>query len=227
MQNDGELGQSLGDLLQHVKAELRLGAGLELICAVAGADGDCQGVNTGAGDEFLHLVGVGEHSVLGLDLYVVLNACQLAKLTLYHHAVCVSIFHDLAGQCDVVLKGMVRAVDHDRSKAAVDASLADLEICAVVKVKGQVDIGIADRSLCQSHEIFVLCVLTCACGYLQDDGGLLFLSSLGDRLDNFHVVDVESADRVAAAVSLLKHFCGCNKCHFGFPPVKNSTVILS
>ena len=215
MQYDGELGQSLFNLFQHVKAELGLGAGLELICAVAGADGDCQRVNAGAGDEFLNLVGVGEHSVLCLDLDVVLNACQLAKLAFYHNAVCVCVFNDLAGQRNVVLKGVVRAVDHNGCKAAVNASLADLKICTVVEVERDIYAGVTDCSLCKTHEVFVLCVLTCACGYLQDDRGLFLCCCLGDRLNDLHVVDVESTDCVAAAVSLLEHFCSCYKCHSG------------
>ena len=51
VQHDGEAGQTLGALFQHVEAELGLGAGLELVSAVRGADGDGQGVTAGAGNE--------------------------------------------------------------------------------------------------------------------------------------------------------------------------------
>ena len=44
VQDYREAGQVLLNGLKHVEAELRLRAGLELVCAVAGADGDGQGV---------------------------------------------------------------------------------------------------------------------------------------------------------------------------------------
>ena len=59
VQHDREAGQAAGDLLQHVEAQLGLRAGLELIRAVAGADGDGQRVAAGAADELLDLLGVG------------------------------------------------------------------------------------------------------------------------------------------------------------------------
>ena len=69
MQHDGEAGQALADLLQHVEAQGRRhqdallidGAllGLELIRAVAGADGNSQGVAAGLGYELLNLLGTG------------------------------------------------------------------------------------------------------------------------------------------------------------------------
>ena len=74
MEHDGEAGQALGDLFQHVEAQGRrdqdalliagaLGGG-KLIGAVAGADGDGQRVAAGLGDELLHLLGMG----VGLSL---------------------------------------------------------------------------------------------------------------------------------------------------------------
>ena len=38
---------------------------------------------------------------------------------------------------------MVRAVDHNRGKATVNAGLTDVEICSVVKVKCEVNAAIA------------------------------------------------------------------------------------
>ena len=47
VEHDGEAGQAAGDLLQHVKAELGLGAGLELVSAVGGAGRVVNGAITG------------------------------------------------------------------------------------------------------------------------------------------------------------------------------------
>ena len=131
------------------------------------------------------------------------------------------VLNDLAGQRDVVLKGVMRTVDHDRGETAVDAGLADLEVCAVVEVEREVNTGILDRSLCQCNEVLMLCILSCACGNLQDNGGAQFFRRLGDRLDDLHVVDVECADGVTALVSLLEHLFGCYKCHFSSPLTDN------
>ena len=44
----------------------------------------------------------------------------------------------------------------------------------------------------------VVCVSACALGYLQDYRSVLLLASLGDTLNDLHVVHVESANSVAA-----------------------------
>ena len=84
------------DLFEDVKAKLGLGAGLELVCAVAGADGDGQRVAAGAGDELLDLFGAGVGAVLSGDLDLVLNAGESAKLGLNDDAVVMRVLDDLA-----------------------------------------------------------------------------------------------------------------------------------
>ena len=221
VEHDGEAGETMLDLLQNVKAQRRgnqnallvAGAllGGELVSTVRGTDGDGEGVNAGAGDEVLHLLGTGVGGVLGH--HVVLNAGQNAQLALDHHAVSVRVLHDLLGQSDIVLVAVVRAVDHDGGEAAVDAGLADLEVCAVIQVQSQIDAAVLDGGLSQSHQILMLGVLARACGYLENNGGLDLTGSLGDGLDDLHVVDVEGTDGVAALVGLLEHFLGCYECH--------------
>ena len=46
----------------------------------------------------------------------------------------------------------------------------------------------------------------------------LYLGGLGDALDDFHVVYVESADGVAAFIGLLEHFLGIHDRHGCTPP---------
>ena len=70
--------------------------GLELIRAVAGADGDGQRVAAGLGDELLHLLGTGVGRLVGGHLHLVLDAGQGAQLGLHHHAVVMGVLHDLA-----------------------------------------------------------------------------------------------------------------------------------
>ena len=74
VQNDGEAGKSLADFFEDIKTERRgneyamlvsraLLCG-ELVCAVGGTDRDGEGVNTGSGDEFLNLFGLGVRGML-------------------------------------------------------------------------------------------------------------------------------------------------------------------
>ena len=124
------------------------------------------------------------------------------------------VLHDLLGDLDVLGEGLAGGVDHNGGETAVDAGLAGLEIRAVVQVQGDGDVGaLDDSSLHQLHQVGVVGVGAGALGNLQDQGGLQFLSSLGDALDNLHVVDVESADSVAAVIGFLEHLGSGNQCH--------------
>ena len=93
---------------------------------MGGTDGDGQGINTGLGDELLDLFGTGVGADRVADL--VLDAGQGAQLALDDHAVVMGILDDLAGQGDIVLKGLGGSVHHDGREAAVDAALSLIHI---------------------------------------------------------------------------------------------------
>ena len=224
MQHDGEAGQTLADLLQYVEAQRRrhqnalliAGAllGLELIGAVAGADGDGQRVAAGLGDELLHLLRTGVGCLVGGHLDIVLDAGQGTQFGFHHDTVVMGVLHHLAGDLDILGEGLGGGVDHHRGEAAVDAALAGLEIGAVVQMQHDGDVGAAGHSgFHQLHQIGVIGVGAGALADLQDDGSVLLLAGLGDALHDLHIVDVEGADGVAAGICLLKHFLGCYQCH--------------
>ena len=224
VQHDGEAGQAVADLLQDIKAQLGLLAGLELIGAVAGADGDGQGIHPGAGNKFLHLGGIGELGIGFADIDSVLNAGKLAQLALHHNTVVMGIFHYLAGHSDVFLKAQLGAVDHHGGEAAIDAVLADLKAIAVVQMQGDRDIGIGHSGLHQFGEIDVLGIFAGAGRNLQNDRGLLQLGRFGNALYDLHVVDIESADGVAALIGFTEHFLGSDQWHNIDPPSKNRSI---
>ena len=224
MQHDGESGQALADLLQHVEAQGRRhqnallidGAllGLELIRAVAGADGNGQGVTAGLGYELLHLLGTGVGRGVVSHLHVVLDTGQRAQLRFHDNTVVMGVFHHLAGDLDVLSKGLGGGVDHHGGEAAVDAALAGLKVGAVIQMQHDGDIGAGRyRRLHQLHQIGVVGVGAGALADLQDHGSVLLLAGLGDALYDLHVVDVERADGVAAIISLGEHFLGSYQCH--------------
>ena len=213
MKNDGEAGQSSLYLSEDIKSQLGLLTGLELECAVAGADSDCERVNAGLGNKFFNLCGIGVGRILCRYVYIILYAGKSAKLALDSNAACMGVFNDLSGDRDVVFKAVLAAVDHYRRKSAVDAGFADLKVIAVVKVKGDIKSGLEHCSLDQLYEIAVLCIFACAGRNLKDKGCLLLHRSFGDALYDLHVVNVERADSVTACVCFFEHFGGVYQCH--------------
>ncbi len=213
VQHDREPGQALFDFLKDVEAQLRLGAGLELVGAVAGPDGNRQGVAVRPGDEVIDLVRVGVGRVGFGNIDVVLDAGQSAQFGLDHDAAGVGIFDNLAGHLDVLFITVMRAVDHDGGEAAVDAALAELERVAVIQVQGDGQIGLDQGRLHQLDQVGMVGVFTGAGRNLQDQGGLQVLGRLGDTLDDLHVVDIESTDGVTAFIGFLEHLFRVDEWH--------------
>ncbi len=181
---------------------------------MAGADSNSQGVAAGAGSEVNDFFGMGIHGLVGIDGNFVFNAGQGAEFSFNHNAVVMSIFDNLTGQGDVLFIGLGRSVDHNGSETAVDAALAELEAVAMVQMQGDRDFGVFDHSsLNQLHQVGVVGIGTGTLGNLQDDGSLQLSGGLGNALDDFHVVDVERADSIAAVIGLLKHFCSGYEWH--------------
>ena len=125
-----------------------------------------------------------------------------------------SIFDNFLCEGDIVLERMLGAVYHDGREAAVDARLADIEICAVVEMESEVNAAVLSCRMSESHEISVLCILACACGNLKNNRRFLLCRSLGDSLNYLHIVDVESAYGIAALISFFEHFLCCYYSHF-------------
>ena len=153
---------------------------------------------------------------LGGDLHIILDAGQSAQLGLHDDAVVVGVLHDLAGDLDVLGKGLGGSVDHNGGKAAVDAGLAGLKVGAVIQVQGDGDIGaLDDGGLHQLHQVGVVGIGPGALGDLEDQRGVDLAGRLGDTLDNLHIIDVEGADSIPAVIGLLEHFFGRNQWHEG------------
>ena len=210
MQNDRESGKSSGYFLQDVQTKLGIRAGFELICAVACADRDRQRVNACSLNKLFYLVGICEHSLVGIYTDSILDACECAELSLNYYAVLMSILGDLLGLSNIFLEIMAGIVDHNGSKTAVNALLADVEVCAVIQVQSDRNLGIQLNScLDELLQINGIRVLSCSCGCLKDNGRLELCCCLCDTLNDLHVVDIECADRVSAVISLFEHFCGC------------------
>ncbi len=216
MQDQGVVGQFLADGFQPGEVEVRLA--LELVGAVACADGNSQRVAACLFDKVHSLVGIGE-GMLGI-LHMFLNAGQLAKLGLYPDTAGMGIFNDFLGDGDIFFVGQGGTVDHDGGKAAVDAVLAHLKGRAVVQMDADRDAGILDQGCFdQLHDVDLAGIFSGASRNLQNHGRLLFRGSTHNALNDFHIVDVKRTNGELAFIGSFKHFFGANKGHVK-PPEK-------
>ena len=203
------VGQAAVDLLDEVHLQHVAGGLLgELVGAVAGADGDGQGVAAGVGDEVLGLVRVGQVRqglvAAQAGAVAVLDAAQAADLALDGHAQGVGLLHDLPGDLDVVLVGgrrlavlHQRAVHHHRGEALLDGAEAGRRAVAVVLVHGDGDLRVQlGGGQHQVAQVVVVGVGAGAAAGLDDDRAVGLGGGHHDGLDLLHVVDVEGADAV-------------------------------
>ena len=219
VENDGESGDALLDLVEDVQTDFRIVAGLEFVSTVAGSDSDGKAVNAGAFDEVLDLFRTGVGVVLALD--VVFDPGENTELTFDGDIVLVGELNDFAGTGNVLFVGQVAAVDHDRGETELDAALAGLEVRTVVEVQndrntlaaGQL-LGVLDRALGEVAEQSLVGVFTRTLGDLEDHRRLGLAAGLQDSLHLLEVVEVVSGDGISAIDSLFEQVTGVDQSEF-------------
>ena len=223
---DGEAGELLLDFVENVECEGRryqtaglgiAGAllGFELVCAVAGADGDCEGIAAGAGCEVDNLFGTGVVGFLCGNL--ILYACEDAEFGLDCHIVLVCIFNNLLGEGDVLFVRKGRCIDHHGTEAHIDATLAELETVAMIEMENDLGMLPAEflcifyRAFCHVAEEGLVGIVARTLGNLEDNRALGLSRGLDNGLELLHVVEVECGDGVTAFDSLCEHLAGVHK----------------
>jgi hypothetical protein len=226
VEDDGEAGELLLDLVEDVECERRgneaagLGVagallGFELVCAVAGTDGDCEGVATGAGREVDDFLGTGVVGFLCGNL--VFDTGENAKLGLYGNIILVCIIGDFLGKGDVLFVRKGRSIDHNGAEAHIDAALAKLEAVAVVEVKDDLGmlpaefLGICDSAFGHIAEKGLVGIITGAFADLEDNRRFGLCSGLDDGLELLHVIEVEGGNSVTAGNGLCEHLTSVHK----------------
>ena len=134
-----------------------------------------------------------------------------SEFAFYGYVILMSVFNDFSRYFYIFFVGESRAVDHNRGKAAVYASLAGIEVGTVVEVKNDGYFGtFLNSRLYEFNEVSVVCIRSRAFAYLQNNGCFFFLARLGYTLNDFHVVYVERAYGVTAFISRRKHLFRIN-----------------
>ncbi len=189
----GHAGNFLRDGFDNVEVKRLLA--LELVGAVAGADGHGERIATGTLDELDSLIGIGQAGVAFIDFDVFLDAAEHAELGFDGDALGVGAVDDAAGDGDVFVKVFVRGVDHDRAvEAGVDAVVASL-LVAVIEMDGED--GFRENLLGGADDGFehaLVGVITRAFRKLDDEGRLALHVAAEEAHRLFEVVDVIGAD---------------------------------
>ena len=147
----------------------------------------------------------------------VLDAGEYAELAFDGYIELVGVVDNLLREGYVLLVGQVRAVDHHRREAEVDAALAELERIAVVEVKNDLGLlpaeflGVLDGTLSHVAQQCGVGIVAGAFRHLKDHGRLLGSGGLDDGLELLHVVEVEGGDSVTTLDGLGKHLASVYK----------------
>ena len=226
------VGDALVDFLDAADGQdVARGLAAELVGAVAGADGNGQGVQLRGLDEHGGFFRVGQHlAVVELAFsantvfftgFAGFQVAQAAQFAFDRDAHLVRHVHHLAGHFHVVLEGgrrlavfHQRAVHHHRAKAQVDGTLADLGRSAVVLVHDERNVrkGL-DRCLDEVLDEGLTRIFAGTGAGLQDDRGAHFVGGGHDGLDLLQVVDVEGRDAIAVGSGMVEQFAHRNEGH--------------
>ena len=203
MQNQRNAVGGLVDLLQSLEIQALPVGG---VLAVDIADAGSQEVNAQISD----LLALSRISDLAGADHAVLFAADGTNLSLDGQALGVSQLNQLGGLGNVLVDGVVAAVEHDAGEASLDAGLGAL-VAAVVQMQsnGNGDVQGLDHSLNHGgHGLVTGHVLAGALRYTQNNRAVQLLRSEQDGLGPLQVVDVELANGIVAVAGFVEHF-GC------------------
>ena len=160
------------------------------------------------------------YSVGSVDIDLILNSCKGAELRLNHDAVIVRILYNLSGEGDILLKRLGGSIDHNRSKATVNAGFAKLKRIAVIQVECDRKTGVDDGSFNKLHQIGVIGILAGTLGNLKNQRRIQFLRRFRNSLHDLHIIDVECANCISTVIGFLEHFNRSYQRHIFNSPLK-------
>src|SRR5579875_2727590 len=204
--NERKTGEPFLNFCKAVKTD-GLGTG-ELIGAVAGSDGTGQRVAAGSLHELVGLIGVGKAGVLFIYLHIFLNAAQHSQFRFHRDAAPVGRFHHPPGDLHVLLKRMMRGINHHRGvEAAFDTVVGGLFV-AMIEVNGEERFGeYLIRCTNNGFEHPFIGIRASPFADLDDERSLRYDAAAEKPHSLFKVVDVVGAKGIFAIGVLKQHFC--------------------
>ena len=117
--------------------------------------------------------------------------------------------NQLGGLGNVLLNGIMGAVEHDGREACLDTLVAVL-IGAMIQMDGYgyIDVQILQKAVHHAHyRVIAAHVLAGAFGHTQNHGRLALLCSQQDSLGPLQIIDIELSYRVMTCLCLFQHLC--------------------
>ena len=116
-----------------------------------------------------------------------------------------------SGHRDILVERKIRAVDHDGGEPSFDALLDDTHIFSVIEMQRELHLlviggGIHERDYIAETGVFY--------SPLRDGKyhrAVQLLRSVGYRLDEFHVIDIECSDSVPSGLRRIHQLFICDK----------------
>ena len=208
MENERHIADGLVDRLEGLKAQAFPVCRVDTVDI---ADAGCKEVNA----EICDLLALLRICTLTLTDDAVLFAADCADLCLNGETELMCNVNELCGLLNVLVDREVRAVEHDRGEAGLNALVAAV-IGAVIEVQSDRN-GDAEGFIhCLDHcsnGLEAAHILSCAFGNTEDDRGVQLLRCEQNSLCPFEVVDVELTDSVLTVSCLVQHvFCRYQHC---------------
>ncbi len=200
---------------------------------MAGTDRNGQRIDTGLFDKPLGFVGIGQQLIVSqfadstVAVFLLATArferSEATEFTFDTDALGMSRLDDFGSDANVVVVvggGLAifhqRSVHHHAGETIVDRRLARVGAVAVILVHHDRDVRIEFRG--GQHQVTQVGVLRVRAGSarcLNDHWRIRFFSRLHDRLNLFHVVDIECSNAVIVFSSVIKDDAKRNQWHGG------------
>jgi hypothetical protein len=116
-------------------------------------------------------------------------------------------------------KWQLRAIEHNRTKPSPDAPYHLLETGSMIQVQGYRNPGTIGSYFDQADYVLQTCILYRPLTGLHYNRGLFLFSGHGNSLNYFHIVGVESPDRISSGFCFRQQFCHWYQCHC-YPPFR-------
>ena len=134
---------------------------------------------------------------------MIFRSADFSDFGFYGYADRVGDSHDFFREANIFIQLMFRGVDHNGSKAAANAFHDFFEIRAVIQVQSHGHVDSISGGFYQRSNVVDAGVFNGSLRRLQNNRCTEIIRRLGNGLNDFHIVYIESADGIAVFVCML------------------------